>query len=843
MKQVDDNDEYDYEEEMERRRARRKKKIVRIATLYGMNSTARLPTASRRKKRKNKKKELQKRRMQEAEEKDRHKYSYLRHDSSRFIKGPQSFEILTNVEGSPRDPKAARNAARDDSLNSRTWKVGYQNAISTRPVSGKPFKMTASGQVKHYKQLGKGWPYDTSMNRPDLVRGPEPWAPPLTNIYPKDWPSQNEEQVKSMRRKKHYPWSPPRRPSSAHEELLGSPKNIFSPGRRASLMSTMKPEDFYGKKKLRKSNTVSAFWNDENDINQYQENRHSNGRRRRLVRSATANGRFQTQTNKYKNRIKRRPQTGPSSTTKRPMSGIRRPISGKSVQFDADSPARGRKRPQTAKLSAKKNRDKFQGSGANKSRPRTALTPVQNRADYKSRPKSAMPSVRPQTAVRKKKVQPLQTIIMDENIMESERKEFKSSTYKEQNVSRLRPHTVGPSPSRQNGITATAKRSKSASAFRGRPSAEPHHRRPTTATKTKRKYRVGLWPSGKWKYDYGEHITHHGKSRKGMGRKLKANRERIENGEEYGSDDDDTSEYGSDAESVDANGETASQRYKRRNNVTIRPMVAGQKKAKKLFESSSLATYTVMRSAPLKKHTLEEMLHAQEKEEFKRVGIRNEACAWLLNHAKFKRMPIIRLWKKFNPIALENISNTKRRSSSISASASIPKSPKRKSAFGTAPSSPMSMSKRNSTTASNSPPVRKDGDVQDVANSDLYSEHSTSLNASSSIHENSSIMQTIDNEPWRTEGLDHSNMWVTRPQFIYNMRVLMGLNETQKNLRELNKLYSSFDTKVQDMMNIREFCYVFVELREEKKRAVFGGMPDVSRFYDRAKSIFATTTN
>ena len=35
------------------------------------------------------------------------------------------------------------------------------------------------------------------------------------------------------------------------------------------------------------------------------------------------------------------------------------------------------------------------------------------------------------------------------------------------------------------------------------------------------------------------------------------------------------------------------------------------------------------------------------------------------------------------------------------------------------------------------------------------------------------------------------------------------------------------------------FCFVFVELREEKKRAVFGGMPDVSKFYDEAKSIFA----
>ena len=148
--------------------------------------------------------------------------------------------------------------------------------------------------------------------------------------------------------------------------------------------------------------------------------------------------------------------------------------------------------------------------------------------------------------------------------------------------------------------------------------------------------------------------------------------------------------------------------------------------------------------------------------------------------------------------------------------------------------------KKNLTTVSSSSSVLKDSDVQNAANSELDSEQSTSLNASSSIHENRSIMQTVDNEPWRTESLDNSNMWVTRPQFIYNMRVLMGLNETQKNLRELNKLYSSFDTKVQDMMNIREFCYVFVELREEKKRAVFGGMPDVSRFYDRAKSIFAT---
>ena len=105
-----------------------------------------------------------------------------------------------------------------------------------------------------------------------------------------------------------------------------------------------------------------------------------------------------------------------------------------------------------------------------------------------------------------------------------------------------------------------------------------------------------------------------------MSRKLKKNKERIENGEEgdYESSSDESSYDGSDAESVDENGETAKQRYKRRNNVTKRPMVAGQKKKKKLFESSSLATYTVMKCT-IEEAYVEEMLHAQEKETFKRV--------------------------------------------------------------------------------------------------------------------------------------------------------------------------------------------------------------------------------
>ena len=823
---------------MERRRERKKKKTVRIATLYGMNSTARLPiTTRKRRKKKNKKKDLERRRMEEAEEKDRHKYSYAsRHDSSKFIKGAQSFEILTNVQGSPRDPIAARNAARDDAINNRTWKMGYQNAISTRPVSGKVIKVTQSGQIKLTNRLGKGWPFDTSLNRPDLVRGPEPWAPPLTNVYPKDWPSnKDEEHLNTMPENSHYPWSPPRRPSSANEALLGSPKNVFSTGRRSSLMSTMKPAEFYEQKRLRKSSTISGsggFWNDENDP-RYNE-RGNKQQSRRLIRSATVNGRFQHKTNKYSNSInkKRRPRTGPSSTSKRPLSGISRPVSGKSVQFDAESPARGRIRPQTAKSSAlKRGRGKSKGSG---NRPQTALTPVQNRKDYKSRPKSAMPAVRPQTAILKNRSKPSNLKI---NTGSSKiRKEFTRSS---NSFSNSRPHTVGPSPSRQRN-PSTMKRSKSAGVFREHDGPEPHHRRPTTATKTKRKYRVGLWPSGKWKYDYGEHITHHGKSRKGMSRKLKKNKERIENGEEgdYESSSDESSYDGSDAESVDENGETAKQRYKRRNNVTKRPMVAGQKKKKKLFESSSLATYTVMRSAPLKKHTLEEMLHAQEKETFKRVGIRNDACAWLLNHGRFKRMPMMRLWKKFSPIALQNIAVAGRRSNASGGGGGGPKSPKRKSAYGTAPNSPVGLNKKSSFNQDN------DENNNNNANNGLGDNNSMTMsgsiaNLSEKGSKAGSILQTVDNEPWRTEDLEHNNMWVSRPQFIYNMRVLMGLNETQKNLRELNKLYSSFDTKVQDMMNIREFCFVFVELREEKKRAVFGGMPDVSRFYEEAKSIFA----
>ena len=71
-------------------------------------------------------------------------------------------------------------------------------------------------------------------------------------------------------------------------------KNVFSTGRRSSLMSAMKPAEFYEQKRLRKSSTISGsggFWNDENDP-RYNE-RGNKQQSRRLIRSATVNGRFQ----------------------------------------------------------------------------------------------------------------------------------------------------------------------------------------------------------------------------------------------------------------------------------------------------------------------------------------------------------------------------------------------------------------------------------------------------------------------------------------------------------------------------------------------------------------------
>ena len=66
----------------------------------------------------------------------------------------------------------------------------------------------------------------------------------------------------------------------------------------------------------------------------------------------------------------------------------------------------------------------------------------------------------------------------------------------------------------------------------------------------------------------------------------------------------------------------------------------------------------------------------------------------------------------------------------------------------------------------------------------------------------------------------------------------MSLNETHENLRALNRMFSSFDVDVEDKMNVREFCVVMNELREERKRSVWAGKTDPNPVFDNAAKRF-----
>ena len=99
-------------------------------------------------------------------------------------------------------------------------------------------------------------------------------------------------------------------------------------------------------------------------------------------------------------------------------------------------------------------------------------------------------------------------------------------------------------------------------------------------------------------------------------------------------------------------------------------------------------------------------------------------------------------------------------------------------------------------------------------------------------------MHIVDREPWINECPKYANMWISRPQFLHHIRILMSLNETHGNLRALNRLFSSFDVDVEDKMNIREFCVVMENLREERKRSVWAGKSDVNPVFEAAAARF-----
>merc|ERR1711871_412014 len=84
-------------------------------------------------------------------------------------------------------------------------------------------------------------------------------------------------------------------------------------------------------------------------------------------------------------------------------------------------------------------------------------------------------------------------------------------------------------------------------------------------------------------------------------------------------------------------------------------MVAGQRKPRRRFEQKSMAHFTVLRSAPLKKHHVHEVLNKKLQERQRRCDGREEATSWLLAHPKFRQLKLNRFWHQFKPLALENI--------------------------------------------------------------------------------------------------------------------------------------------------------------------------------------------
>ena len=251
-------------------------------------------------------------------------------------------------------------------------------------------------------------------------------------------------------------------------------------------------------------------------------------------------------------------------------------------------------------------------------------------------------------------------------------------------------------------------------------------------------------------------------------------------------------------------------RRKRDAQMRKRPMVAGQRKPRRRFEQKSLASFTVLRSAPLKKHHVHEVLGKKMAERKRRCSGRDVATAWMLAHPKFKALALARFWKQFKPLALENIEAT------------MLLHRLRKSAAAGSGGGGGADSKEDSSYGAEGEASQEGGGADHVPGM---------FRQPTGVH-------VVDREPWINECPKHTNMWISRPQFLHHIRILMSLNETHGNLRALNRLFSSFDVDVEDKMNVREFCVVMEHLREERKRSVWAGKSDVNPVFEAAAARF-----
>ena len=810
-----------------RPREKKKKAYQRLGNLYNMNSTSSFPKTKggiikRPTTAPNRRNKMAKLKTQEIQEKEKHRYSYWRHDTSILTKQT----MLNNVNPSPRDPKADERSRRRK-LHDQSWKMGRSNKLSSSR-SGPP-KVEVDGRTGEVRILPpepKGWPLDNSMrNSWGPKPGVDPWQKPLDSMPPGDWPK--DKWSAPSPRGMHHPWSPPRHGSSTREPLLGDPDNIRSKGTRKSVLSNSTPMEYLNMKE----------------------------------KTATQ---------------KRRP------TTAAPTRGRQNSNGGGKVQFmssvraarDSESPMRGRmnprqkkKRPQSAAPSPARSKRRGSGSGGgggggDGGGGNTSSTPS-NRRVQQTTPTRAKSSSgirqehqqqhssggrRPVTAGATRN----RTSRMPSSISTPNLKQRMNST----STSKRRPHTASasspmrstydsssygsttqspggnrPHTAHAGGHRSGIRRSASAGGlgnkhFRntggggGSGKPQPKYLRPTTATRTKRLYRTGQWPSGRWKYEQASHFVpmSHEERKKTFHVKHKSTAKQHDDPDIISSSSEDEEDEDQQILSEDAMKATRRARRKKDAQLRKRPMVAGQRKPRRRFEQKSLAHFTVLRSAPLKKHHVHLVLGKKLQERNRRCDGREVATSWILAHPRFKQMKLARFWKQFKPLALENIEATKllqrlRKSAAVAAG----------DYGGDGDDRPHDVS--------------VDRSMNGSINDETVDENGVHVVAVPQVSQgfNPIGMQVADRTPWLNEHKEHPFMWITRPQFIHQMRILMSLNETHNNLRALNRLFSSFDVDVEDKMNGREFCVVLAELKEERKRSVWAGKSDVNPVFEDAK--------
>jgi len=229
----------------------------------------------------------------------------------------------------------------------------------------------------------------------------------------------------------------------------------------------------------------------------------------------------------------------------------------------------------------------------------------------------------------------------------------------------------------------------------------------------------------------------------------------------------------------------------------------------------------------------------------------------LLAHPKFKQLTISRFWKQFKPLALENIEAT-RLLQRLRASATGGGNGGGGGGRGRGSGGGMFGGGGSEEDGG----VSVDGGGNDGYNREEGEEESTDHTAGYNSNNTHNVptatttttnggggdtsqmfgVQVMDKTPWLHEHEQFGFMWITRPQFIHHMRILMSLNETHNNLRALNRMFSSFDVDVEDKMNAREFCIVLGILRDERKRSVWAGKTDINPIFENARMLYRSDT-